>query len=489
MREVLRAIFKTGSGSGLSLLFSAIASKILAVILGPSGIGLYSMLVQIQQTGIIASTASGGPALIQGIASKKNDARDQYVATVFWLYIGGTLLTATILIALAPWIADWTLSTGDASIVGLIRWLAVPLAFGVLQNFLFSTLNGFRAIGRLAIAQVTSSATIALFSYPLALSIEEGQLFWFVILMSVGLISSSILSIAFAFRKGWLEPITSRGFRPSIDRDSARHFFSIAVTMFATGLLASLVMVAVRSTIIQHFSLSEAGIFNVAWTICMTYSMVILGSFGTYYLPTLSKTNDPRVKNKLMVDMFRVSTVLLVPIIILVIILKPAFIEILYARDFNASLAIIRWMLIADYFKAASWILGYPMVAYADMRKYAVMESLWQVGFLTASIISLTQFDSIEGVGFGFMALYVILFFYTLHYARTYHAFAFPNRVVTTWLLGLGLIILASAMTWSSGDIDWIVVLFWIPVLIAFMAMALTLDERRQLRIWVARRE
>jgi hypothetical protein len=123
------------------------------------------------------------------------------------------------------------------------------------------------------------------------------------------------------------------------------------------------------------------------------------------------------------------------------------------------------------------------------MRKYAVMESLWQVGFLTASIISLTQFDSIEGVGFGFMALYVILFFYTLHYARTYHAFAFPNRVVTTWLLGLGLIILASAMTWSSGDIDWIVVLFWIPVLIAFMAMALTLDERRQLRIWVARRE
>jgi hypothetical protein len=87
------------------------------------------------------------------------------------------------------------------------------------------------------------------------------------------------------------------------------------------------------------------------------------------------------------------------------------------------------------------------------------------------------------------MALYVILFVYSLHYARIYHAFTFPKRIAATWLLGLGLIILASAMTWSSGDIDWKVILFWIPVLIAFIALALTSHERRQLRVLVARRE
>jgi len=489
MREVLRAIFKTGSGSGASMLFSAITSKALAVILGPSGIGLFSMLQQIQQTATVASTVSGGPALIQGIASRKNQARNDYVVSVFWIYMGGMLLTAAFLIATAPWIADWTFGTSDGPTIGLIRWLAVPVALGVLQTFLFSILNGFRAIGRLAIAGVTASATTALVSYPLALGIDNGQLFWFIVLMSVSLFTSSILSFVFAFRRGWLEPIKSRSFRPTIMRDSAKHFFKIACTMFAMGLLASLVMVAVRSTIIQHFSLAEAGIFNVAWTICMTYSMVILGSFGTYYLPTLSKTTDPKAKNILMVDMFRVSTILLAPLIITVIVVKPALINILYAKDFLISLSMLRWMLIADYFKAASWVLGYPMVAYADMRRYVVMESFWQLGFLSASIVSLIYLNSIEGVGIGFMILYILLFFYTLHYARSYHSFRLPTRQAVMWMLGLGLIILASAMTWSSMDIDWRIILIWIPLLTVFMLLALNPGERRQARTWMSRRK
>src|SRR5215207_3291853 len=47
MREILTAFFKTGSGTGASLVLGMVALTFKAIIIGPSGIGLYSLLRQL----------------------------------------------------------------------------------------------------------------------------------------------------------------------------------------------------------------------------------------------------------------------------------------------------------------------------------------------------------------------------------------------------------------------------------------------------------
>ena len=49
MKELLKAAAKSSAGTFITLLSSAVAVKIIAVFAGPAGIGLFSLLRQIQQ--------------------------------------------------------------------------------------------------------------------------------------------------------------------------------------------------------------------------------------------------------------------------------------------------------------------------------------------------------------------------------------------------------------------------------------------------------
>ena len=59
MKELLKAAAKSSAGTFITLLSSAVAVKIIAVFAGPAGIGLFSLLRQIQQTASIVGVMGG----------------------------------------------------------------------------------------------------------------------------------------------------------------------------------------------------------------------------------------------------------------------------------------------------------------------------------------------------------------------------------------------------------------------------------------------
>src|SRR5215212_6914796 len=113
MRELLIATFKTGGGTLGRLLFAAIATKIIAVVLGPSGVGLLSLLRQTVDVSNNLGTLGGNNALVQGLASRKGQRRDEYLVTTFWIFVLGLLLIAGVFLVFAPWIALWVLDRND----------------------------------------------------------------------------------------------------------------------------------------------------------------------------------------------------------------------------------------------------------------------------------------------------------------------------------------------------------------------------------------
>jgi O-antigen/teichoic acid export membrane protein len=84
MRELVKAILKTDSGSGGSLLLGVVTMKVMAVVLGPSGVGLYSLLRQTMTSTISLGNLGGAAALVHGLVSFKGQARDTYLVTTFW---------------------------------------------------------------------------------------------------------------------------------------------------------------------------------------------------------------------------------------------------------------------------------------------------------------------------------------------------------------------------------------------------------------------
>jgi O-antigen/teichoic acid export membrane protein len=488
MGELLRAALKTGGGSVGFLLLGMLATKIMAVVLGPSGVGLYSLLRQTVDLCKGIGTVGGEAALVQGLASRKGEEQDSYLVTTFWAFALGCSLIVAGLLAFAPWIALWVFDRNDGQTVNMVRGLALPAALWVASTYINGVLNGFRAIGLLALFQVLGTGAMALLAYPVSRLVEVGYPIAFIVVLSAPPAVSVVLGVWSALQAGWLSPLVrSVGIR--LDPASLRHFSSFAGTTFVTGLVATGTVLAVRSLIIRYDGLAGAGVFAAAWTLSMAYIMLALASFGTYYMPTLSQTDEPLDRTTLMQQVMRLATLTTVPLIVGVVVLKPLAVQILYSGEFTSSLEIIRWMLIGDYFKVAAWVVAVPALAFADMKVYFWTELLWHAGFLACAALALSGFDSTQGIGIGFLLMYVLYLAYYLHYARSRHRFSLRGSVVRSWVLGLALVVGASWYTWSDTQVNWLTATLWVVAAVGFSWLSLDREERERVLHMFRRRK
>ena len=490
MREILLAIFKTGSGSFLTLLLGMITTKIFAISLGPSGVGLFSLLRQTRDTFLSLTTFNGGTALVQGLASRKNAERQQYSLVVFAIILATTILAIILLWSLAPQIARQILHLEDPGAAWLIRWLSLPLFLGTGMMYLSGVLNGYRAIGRLALVHVLSTSVTVVIAYPTAHLVKTGHPAAFVWMMAISSAVGVLAAFEFSRREGWLpfSALLSRGFDKSGSLKLASSFLSFAFTTLITGLASTWAALQVRSLIVAQIGLTDAGIFDVAWTLSMMYITLVLSSFGTYYLPTLSQCEDARTSVPLIHRVLRLTLILVTPMITAVIVLKPLVIQLLYSQAFLPSLQVIRWMLLGDYLKSTSWVFGVTITASADKKTLLWSELLWQAGFIGLSALSLIRFKTLEGIGVAFALLYLFHLAFTFFYAyRRYKSFP-PKDMLVKWGVGLALLIGSSIYTWTDYRVNCGAAMLWIGLALVFSWTVLRPEERKRVFQTVFRR-
>ncbi len=480
MYDIIKAVFKTGSASLIGILLGAVSTKVMAVILGPNGVGLFSLIRQTLATAVTAGTVGGQTALVQGLASKEGNERDRFLITVFWIFILGAISIAVGLLLLAPWIAKIVFTTNDNQTISLVRWMALPGLLMIIFSYLISVLNGFRAIGRLALGQIIVSMVTISLVYPVSKLVSSGYINAFVWMMAASTLGGIIFCFIIAYKEKWLNPLILN-FRPQFDKNAIKYFSRVSGTTLITGLIATGTLLIIRGMIVQYGGLASAGIFDVAWALSMTYVMLLLGSFGTYYLPTLSGINDIQTRITLIKKLFRLSILFIVPLIVSLIVLKPLVIQLLYSDKFIPALEIIRWMLIGDYFKVVGWVLAMPVLAYADMKVFFWTELLWNGGFLVLSTLAIFFYKDLQGIGIAFIILYFFISVYYLYYVYSKHQLPITKTLLKPWFYGLILIILASLQTWSTIHVNWVLAAIWILLSIAFSWYELTKNEKNKL--------
>jgi O-antigen/teichoic acid export membrane protein len=481
--KIITATAKTSAASIAVLLLGILSTKIMAVIVGPSGIGLLSVLRQIQQTASTIGPASGETALVQGLASREGKTQSSYLVTTFWLFLFGSIAVAVALVGLAPWIAPLIFADEDTRFVGLTRWLAVPVVLVGALTYLRGVLNGFRAIGRLALVQLINGIVAAVLAYPVAVLVESGYASAYVFLMSAGFGVSAALAYYSAHRAGFLDPVFAsiKTGISGINGEGARHFFSIAGATLLNGLAVMVTLLAIRALIVRYGGLAAAGIFDVAWVLSAYYLTLVSTSLTTYYLPTLSGEVMDEARATLVQQVLKLTTLITVPLVTTVVVLKPLVIQILYSDQFTPALEIMRWMLIGDYFRMAGWVLGMMLLAFANMRVFLGKQVILQVVLLACSYSSLTYFGELQGVGIGFLVMQVLNLVYLAYYVKRRYNVRFSGSTLVFWGLGLCLITGASLQTWSDFRVDWSVASLWIASTIIFCFFAIGKEDRIKL--------
>jgi O-antigen/teichoic acid export membrane protein len=483
MLELIKAVLKTGSASIANLLISTVTVKIIALITGPAGVGVWSLLRQCQQSAVTIGTGNGGTSFVRGINQLDGSERSQFIRTVATTYLFLGCLVVIGMMLLSGRLAVWVGSVDQH----VILLLALPVAAGILREYLNSLLNGMRAIGRMAVLQIIGPLSALVIAYPAALMVANGNYAGFILMMlSVALVTSAV-SMIFIRRADWAIVFYAAPFWTSA---SFKRFAGLASVMAITGIFATLTLFACRVLIARYRGIDEAGYFDVAWSLGLTYVALILNALGTYYLPRLSAMPDED-QAELVRHVSKLAIIGMTPLVVLMILIKAWVVTMFFSTEFKPALQIFQYLLVADYLKISAWVFSMVVVA-RGLEKPLLFGSIAWDASLLAAVFAITYLDlptSWIGAAIIGLHLFALIGYYRLT-GRVLNL-KFEWRLWRGWGGGLICVIATSALMWNKTEIDlscaWMLVLSFI-VPLSCLSKDEYLAVLRQLRKLASRR-
>ena len=403
-RQILRSTSIVGGASVINILIGLLRTKAAALLLGPAGVGLIGLFQTMMATG--ASVAGlgvgnvGTRQIAQAAATGGQEAVAETRRSLFWL----TLLLA----ALGAWVF-WLLREplaqrvlGDRAQTSDVAWLALGLALTVASASQSALLNGMRRIGDLARVSVLSGVV--------STAVAIAAVAWW---GSRGILAFVLAAPAASFLLGhWYVARLDRPRAPPLSlrvlAGQWRVMVALGAAFMVSGLVANLGQLVARTLIQRELGPEALGHFQAAWLISMTYLGFVLGAMGTDYYPRLTAAiREPEAVNRLVNQQTEVALLLAGPAFLAMLALAPWIIDLLYTRDFHEATAILRWQVLGDVLKVASWPLGFVILAAGDGRTYMASESMAIGAFVLLVALGLPIWG-IVSTGAAFLGMYVI---------------------------------------------------------------------------------
>lgn len=447
--QILRSSSIVGGASVLNILIGLVRTKAAALLLGPAGIGLIGLFQNLMGTASTVSALGFGTAGTRQIAEARGLEDVEAIAAarraLFWGTMGLAGIGASVLWIFRSVIAETVL--GDVQLAGEVGWLALGVALTVAAGSQGALLTGLRRIGDIARASVLS----ALFSTLLGV----GALWiWGRDALLVFVIAAPLASFVFGHLFVARLPKLQQPATPFSELVGQwRLLASLGAAFMVAGLATTVGQLVVRSLIQHELGAEALGYFQAAWTISMIYIGFVLTAMGKDYYPRLTAAiHDPAVANRLINEQSEVALLLAAPVLLAMLGLAPWVIDLLYSTEFSASTSILRWQILGDVLKVASWPLGFILLASGDGRTFMLTQSAAIAVFVGVTWTILPMMG-VEATGVAFLAMYVVLLPVNNVLARRKTGFRWDERVSRYLLVLVVGACLVSTIGWWS---DWI---------------------------------
>lgn len=402
-RTILRSSSIIGGAQVINIAVGLVKMKVVAVLLGPAGVGLIGLYLSLIQTASSIAGLGLGNVGTRQIAVAHAEGGDIAVGRTRRALFWGTMLLALTGAALfwlaSGWIARVILA--DESRTHEVAWLSLGVALTVAAGSQGALLTGLRRIGDLARINVGAGAIGAALGV-LALWIWGAQ----------GLIAMVLIAPVVTFLLGHLYvarlgPPAGPAIRlPEMSREW-RVMATLGFAFMLSGLVTTLGHLASRTLVQRELGAEALGQFQAAWAIGMTYLGVVLSAMGTDYYPRLTAAIHDRANaTRLVNEQTEVALLLCAPLLLAMLGLAPWVITLLYSTEFSPAVEILRWQLLGDILKVMSWPLGFVILAAGAGRTFVLTESLGMGIFVLGVLIGL-PLVGVTATGVAFLALYV----------------------------------------------------------------------------------
>jgi PST family polysaccharide transporter len=462
--KLLKAMATTGGASVLTLLLGLATNKVLAVVLGPVGVGLLASYRVVQDVAVGLGVLGGTAAQVQALTSSEGEQRQRRLTAYVWLTLTGMTVFSVILVAGAPLVAEHFFRDPSPEIVMAVRCLAVSTCAAIAAAVGLGFVNVSGAIGWLALAQIATSVLALGSAWPLAALAAGGSQVAYVGLILAPLVTQLALATAMCWRLGWL-PQISGALRQWPRSTELRHFLMFFIANVGGGLITAACLLTLRATIIETDGQSLNGQFQAAWTLAHQNLTLLMASFGTYILPTLSAAHDVAERRRFLNETIPVIIVLTVPLAGVGLLFMPLILRLLYSAAFLPAIEPLRWMLLGNLFSALIALYVNLLLARGRPLTSAITDVGWYAGYAGIGVALLTGvvdaerigLGRLEGLGAAYFVMNCLRLASLIVFCRSAVSYVPSAEVWRIGALGFGLLLAAAAIAWSAREVQWLV--------------------------------
>lgn len=421
-RQIFKATSIFGGVQVFNIIITIIRSKVVAILLGPTGMGIINLLVS--TTGFISSLTNFGlgTSAVKSVAAASGSGDEVKVSltvTVLRRLVRYTGLLGTVLTAiLSPILSKLAFGTKDYTFAFV--WISITLLFQQISSGQLVVLQGLRKLKDLARANLTGSLFGLIISLPI-------YYLWKLEGIIPVIISSSFISMLFSWYFAGKTKIKSVHVVRKTILAEGKEMMGMGLMINLSTLIAVGISILVKIYLRKTGGVEFVGLYSAGFAIINTYVGAIFLAMSTDYYPRLSAiASDFPQARRLISQQAESAVLILAPILAIFLIYINFIIVLLYSQKFSAIDTMIQWAALGMYFKAASWAIVTFLLAKGVYNIFFMNELVSSLYLLGLNVVGF-KLGGLEGLGMSFFVAYFIYFIQVFLIAKMKYSFSFES--------------------------------------------------------------
>jgi len=433
-QEILKSSSIIGTAQVFNYLIGLVRMKVVAILLGPSGVGLVGLYVS--AIGLVGTmTRLGlGESGVRDIAAASSEGADsrqilgQTAATLrrlcWYSGIAGWLLTAIFAWPLSQWIFESEAYAMSLAILGVV------VLIDSLNAHYGAMLRGLRRILDLAKVQIISG----LVSTALALLV-----YWR--LGERGIVPVIVITALVTLGVTWL--YARRLDLPQVALSSAT-FLTISRSLLRLGILfafvtvlGSVVGLAIRAIITRQLGLDASGYYHAATTLTALLGGFMIQAMATDLYPRLTANiRDSAKVAKLVNEQIQTGMLIATPLLCILLSFRDSAMSILYSSAFIPAVALMPWFLSSVFIQVISVPMEFVARAKAHIRWLSLTQCATHLSQLLI-VALLTPRYGLLAAGYACLVAFILHLFLSHAAASAISGFRCEAATVHKMLIGV----------------------------------------------------
>lgn len=430
-----------GGVQGLNILIGVMRNKLVALILGPEGMGLIALFSSTIKLMSDSTNLGLGMSAVREMSEAYEEGNEAKVAHIVKLIRAWSLVTAIVgtllCVILSPWLNRWTFTWGDHTLHFV--FLSPMVGLMAITSGEMAILKGTRRLKRLAELSLYGVAGSLLISIPLYVYWHEAAIVPSLVFVAA---LQMLLAVSCSYR---LYPLRL-SFGTTL-LGEGMGMVRLGVAFVLAGILGSGVEFVIRSFLNTAGSLDVVGLYNAGYLMTVTYAGMVFQAMETDYYPRLSSVSGVGAElNGVVNRQIEVSLLLVAPLLVAFMVAAPILLPLLYSAKFLPIMGMMKLAILSMYVRAVVVPIEYIALSRGDSWSYLFQETVYDVLVVVFVVVGY-RLLGLDGTGWALVLAGVCNMLVALVFTRWRYGYRLSLSVRAYALLQVPLGVLAYAVS------------------------------------------